>query len=118
MGPGMTLPNLQISYRCGACGDEVARDGDTYPCYDCGLDYVGDPADLPEATFIEEVNPCGHPNDNVTVRRLPWRTVHGTVEEWRTSITRHEPCSLPSDHDGFHWHQARRTYVYDTGAQA
>lgn len=117
----MTLPNLQITYSCGACGEELDHDGDTLVCYPCGLDYAGDPTDRPEATFLEDVQPCGYPNDNTSTRRLPWRTVNGTVEEWRTVTITYEPCSLPSTHPGhggFHWHHPRRTYVYDTGAQA
>lgn len=113
----MTLPTLQITYSCGSCGNELEHDGENLYCHPCRLEYTGDPADQPEADFIEEVNPCGHPGHLPVTRRHPFQTINGTIEQWKTTTTTHEACSLPSDHDGFHYHYPRMVHTFDDGRQ-
>lgn len=86
----MSLPSCQHQTpSCGACGSNTTFDGDSFLCYDCGLNY-GDGDEMNEPEFIEEVKACNWPCDNY------W---HGP-DQLDLTCSR---CELPAGHSSLHW---------------
>jgi hypothetical protein len=86
----VSLPTCKVQNpACGACGMDTDFDGDSFACYDCGLNYFeGD--DYTEAEFLEEVSACGVECSN------GW---HKTPSFDLAC----EPCKLPKGHKSMCW---------------
>ncbi|UXE05419.1 hypothetical protein SEA_RENNA12_68 [Arthrobacter phage Renna12] len=83
------LPSCIVqSPACGACGSDTEHDGDSFVCFDCGLNYGEGREDEP-ATFLDEELPaCGKACDN------SWHPTLG--------LTCGE-CKLPEGHKSDCW---------------
>lgn len=92
-GEGLRLPSCAVqSPACGACGADTEHDGDSFVCYDCGLNYGEGREDVPAEYIDEELEPCGRECDNY------WH------KEGRLGVVMAcEPCKLPAGHKPDCW---------------
>lgn len=111
----MSLPTPTVRITCGACQDEIVRDGGVLACYACGLTYpdVESPAEFADPSQEE----CGAPPPVAgPVRRTaPFKVSNHRIEQWRTTIKEFGSCHLPAEHMSLHdWPYTVRYEYHDT----
>lgn len=96
--PSLPGPHI-IQPTCGACGDDLSHDGETYFCAPCGLDYGETIRGDEPAVFRDDVDVCGSPCIN-RFHQEDGGVVHSNGRRQRWVC---HPCALPVGHTSSHW---------------